>query len=399
MDRRDFLNGGSFLGAALALPGRTRLYAAAAQTAGQARKRIVKVEFGKPIRLPGSHGDTWTTTWADDDELYTAADDTFGFNNSSDGNLAVHRLSGTPADLRGATVNAMAEFGKECEKKGDGAVWKASGFTCVDGVLYLSVSRHYANTGVGDKGGSPDHYWVQETWDASIVKSTDHGKTWSPTPKIGQAMFPGKLFSVPYFVQYGKDGRVEGEDVHASWEARDRFDYVYAVSNDGAWNDGNWMTMGRVSRGLIGRLDPEDWEFIHDWTDKREPIWGPRHDNAVYMFRSPGRTSMTGIHYLAPLGLYVLPQWYYDHAEDPMARKISRTIWEIYSAPAPWGPWTLFHRQVWDPEGFYNPCIPSKFISPDGRHFWIITAGDFSDQAPGGLYGLHMIPVTLELAL
>jgi hypothetical protein len=59
----------------------------------------------------------------------------------------------------------------------------------------------------------------------------------------------------------------------------------------------------------------------------------------------------------------------------------------------------LFHTQVWDPQGFYNPCIPSKFISSDGRRFWIITAGDFSDQASGGLYGLHMIPATLELAL
>src|ERR1035438_7807569 len=210
MERRGFLKDSSLLAAGLAMPGRS-LYLAAAQAAVPTKNRIINVEYGKPIRLPGSHGDTWTTTWADDDELYTAADDTFGFNNSSDGNLAVHRLSGTPPDLRGATINTMAEFGKECEKKGDGAVWKASGFTCVDGVLYLSVSRHYANTGVGDKGGSPDHYWVQETWDASIVKSIDHGRTWSPTPKIGHAMFPGRLFSVPYFVQYGKDGKVRSE--------------------------------------------------------------------------------------------------------------------------------------------------------------------------------------------
>src|ERR1035437_1823045 len=183
MQRRDFLKGSSLLAASLAMAGRS-LYSAAAQAAAPAKKRIINVEYGKPIRLPGSHGDTWTTTWADDDELYSAADDTFGFNNSTDSDLAVHRLSGTPPDLRGVTVNTMAEFGKECEKKGDGAVWKASGFTCVDGVLYLSVSRHYANTGVGDKGGSPDHYWVQETWDASIVKSTDHGKTWSPRRRL-----------------------------------------------------------------------------------------------------------------------------------------------------------------------------------------------------------------------
>ena len=365
------------------------LCAAARGTGRPAKNRILKAELGQPIRIAASNGDVWTTTWADDDELYSVADDTSGFRNACDSNLAVHRISGTPPDVQGFTVNPMAEYGKCCERKQDNASWKASGLTCVDGVLYLAVSRHYYD-GVGDTGAeSARHFWVQETWDASIVKSTDHGQTWSPAPKLGHAMFPGRLFSNPFFVQYGKDGKAEADGAHQ---------YVYAVSNDGSWNNGNWMTMGRVSRGLIGRLDPDDWEFIHDWTDKHEPIWRPRHDNAVYMFRSPGRTSMSGIHHLAPLGLYLMPQWHYPHLDDPKRRwKASR--WELYSAPAPWGPWSLFHSQDWEPQGFYNPSIPSKFLSPDGRRFWIFVAGDFTGKGPGNVYGLNLIPVTLELGL
>jgi hypothetical protein len=349
----------------------------------------VKAQIGNSIRIPNCSGDVWTTTWADDDNLYSATDDTTGFNNACDSNLAVQRITaGPPPNVQGETVNAMREFGKGGELKEDKASWKASGLICVDGVLYLAVSRHYYD-GVGDTSSdSAHHFWIQETWDASIVKSSDHGKTWSEAPKLGHAMFPGRVFSNPFFIQYGRDGK--GTKDGAA-------EYVYAVSNDGTWNNGNWMTLGRVSRGLIERLDPDDWEFIHDFDEKGQPVWRPRHDNAHYIFRSPGRASMTGIHHVAPLDLYIMPQWHYPLLDDPKRRwKVTR--WEFYQAPAPWGPWTLFHTQDFEPQGFYNPSIPSKFISDDGRKFWIFVAGDFTDyKEPKNFYGLNVLPVTLEV--
>jgi len=395
--RRDFLRRTSLLGLAWAAsrwsaPWRTELLAAplaaAAPQSGK-KKRIVKAQIGDSIRVADCGGDVWTTTWADDDNLYCATDDTSGFNHACDSNLAVQRVSGgPPPNLRGETVNAMREFGKAGELKEDRASWKASGLTAVDGVLYLAVSRHYYD-GVGDTSSdSTHHFWVQETWDASIVKSADHGKTWSEAPKLGQAMFPGRIFSNPFFVQYGKDSR-EAMDGAA--------EYVYVVSNDGTWNNGNWMTLGRVSRGLIGRLEAGDWEFVHGFDAQGEPIWRTRHDNATYVFRAPGRASMTGIHYLAPLDLYLMPQWHYPHLDDPK-RRWQATRWEFYQAPAPWGPWTLFHSQDFEPQGFYNPSIPSKFISEDGRKFWIFVAGDFSSAHKAkDYYGLNVVPVTLEV--
>lgn len=351
--------------------------------------RIVKAQIGSSIRIANCSGDVWTTTWADDDNLYCATDDTTGFNNACNSNLAVLRVTGgPPPNVQGETASAMREFGKGGELKEDKASWKASGLISVDGALYLGVSRHYYD-GVGDTSSdSAHHFWIQETWDASIVKSTDHGKTWSEAPKLGHAMFPGRVFSNPFFVQYGKDGA-------GSKHAADT--YVYAVSNDGTWNNGNWMTLGRVSKGLIERLDPDDWEFAHDFDDRGEPVWRPRHDNAIYIFRSPGRASMTGIHHIAPLDLYIMPQWHYPRLDDPKRRwQLSR--WEFYQAPAPWGPWTQFHSQDFEPQGFYNPSIPSKFISEDGRKFWIFVAGDFMNyNKPKSYYGLNVLPVTLEV--
>lgn len=379
--RRDFLSAGvvAALGGAISKP--LRGTPALVVSRSPAKNRPLKARLGASIRYPNCTGDVWTTTWADDDNLYSVTDDTTGFNHACNSNLALQRIAGgPPPHVHGQTVNSMSSFGKAGALKEDGASWKASGLTCVDGVLYLSVSRHkYA-----DKRGYS--YWIQETWDSSIIKSTDHGKTWSATPELNHAMFSGRIFSNPFYVQYGKNG--EGN--------RDGADtYVYAVSNDGAWNNGNWMTMGRVRRDRISKLDPGDWEFIHGYDNDRKPIWRPRWDNALYVFRAPGRTSMTGIHYVRGLDLYIMPQWYYPYPEDPR-RRWTVTRWELYQSPAPWGPWARFHVQDFEPQSFYNPSIPSKFISEDGRKFWLFVAGDFTDRK-ATYYGLNMIPVTLAV--
>jgi hypothetical protein len=354
---------------------------------------IRSARLGAPTKLEGSGGDTWVAAWADDDNLYVTSDDTGGINNAcgKDGsNLAVSRLTGAmPSELRGETVNCMKDYGVGSEtKKEDGGMWKACGITCISGVLYMGISRQLTCP------TEPNFTWqgryspfpIQETWDASIISSSDHGKTWSSIPKLGRSLFPGRTFSTPFFVQYGKDGDGQG--------ASDSF--IYAVSNDGAWNNGNWMTLGRVPRDRIARLDAQDWEFVRGFDDKQQPIWKPDHSGALYVFRAPGRTSMAGIHYIAPLRRYILPQWHYTNLNDSN-RMWDATRWEFYEAPTPWGPWTLFYSQNFEPEGWYNPTIPSKFISSDGKKIWLFTAGNFIRQELK-LYGLWMMPMTFELA-
>jgi hypothetical protein len=107
---------------------------------------------------------------------------------------------------------------------------------------------------------------------------------------------------------------------------------------------------------------------------------------------------MTGIHYVAPLGLYVLPQWHYPHLGDP-ERGYGVTRWELYQARDPWGPWELFHTWESVPEAFYNPTVVSKFTSADGRRLWLFAAGDFrTGIGPDpGHYALHAVPVDLEV--
>src|SRR5438876_7478449 len=140
--RREFLERSVISSAAWAIAGALRSAALRAESPVQPaekKARILKAHIGNGIRLPNCSGDVWTTTWADDDHLYSVADDTTGFNKACNSNLAIHRITGgPPPGIQGETVNPMAEFGKGGELKEDGASWKAAGLTCVDGVLYLA---------------------------------------------------------------------------------------------------------------------------------------------------------------------------------------------------------------------------------------------------------------------
>jgi len=348
------------------------------------RPRIARAHIGTATRLGGSHGDLWSATWADDDEVYVASDDTFGFDRAADSNLAVSRISGAlPPNLNGVTVNPMWAYGRQTEYLEDDGMWKATGIASVDGSLYLGVSRH------SHPLGNP--FFVQETWDASIVRSDDHGATWTPVPSLATPMFRGHAFSTPFFVTYGKDGQADVDD-------GDR--YVYAISSDGAWNNGNSMTLGRVERDRLRALDPGDWEFFHG-LDGDRPIFRPRHDTARYVFLAPGRTSMTGLHHVAGLGRYILPQWSFRNHDNPSRRwRVSRI--ELYEAAHPWGPFHLFHRQDFR-QSWYNPSIPTKYISADGTSMWLFLGGDFMDfhasnvtETEKSYYGLWFAPLELE---
>jgi hypothetical protein len=106
---------------------------------------------------------------------------------------------------------------------------------------------------------------------------------------------------------------------------------------------------------------------------------------------------MSGATYVGPLERHILPQWHFTRPEEPRRRWRACCL-ELYQAAAPWGPWTLFHTQQFEPQGWYNPSIPSKFISPDGRQIWLFVCGDWTTaKRIDAMYGLWMIPVTLEV--
>lgn len=354
-------------------------------------KRIAAAKVGQVTRVPGDvFGDSWMTCEGPGQALFSAADDSKGFGDVCFSNLCVNTLSGCPPRLSGVTVNPMTDFGAMCETGPDLAHWKACGITAVGDSLYLVVSRHHYMR---------PPFWQQEAWDASIVRSDDGGQTWTPAPQLDHAMFPGQSFATPIFIDYGADVTIAP---HSGDE------YVYALSSTGHWNNGNAMTLGRVRRDRIGRLDPADWQFARGFfadaapnladSPVAQPVWLPRHDAALPVFQAPGRTGQAATTWVPALELYVLAQWHFPHLDRPHPARWQHSRWELYSAPAPWGPWTLFFQHDFAPEGFYNPSIPSRFISDDGSRLWMLTCGDFDTKAHYALYAVEL-NLTIEEAL
>jgi hypothetical protein len=235
-------------------------------TVEAAKPLAIRVET--PIPLADNSGDTWVAAWAADGAVYSPSDDTSGFHGATNSNIAFNKVTGDDVrKLGGVTVNPMKDYGKGGQKGPDGCTWKSSGCCCLDGTIYWVVARHK----YGEDSGDPKRR--QPAGNASIIKSTDFGKTWTRSAKenYDRPMFPGSRFAAPYFVEYGQDGRASVDDA-------DR--YVYALSNDGFWDNGNSLVLGRVARSKIGDLRAADWQFYGAataWRTRRgRPTWHGR---------------------------------------------------------------------------------------------------------------------------
>ena len=387
------------------------------------------LEIGQPVVIPGNFGDTWSIAWADDDHLYTPSNDSFAFTipsfldesqvrlrdrhwhigDPSDERrffaqltadqrrrfwtdyrpLAFNRLRGpSPRELHGEPVNAMADYGffateqlDHVVENGmpeiDGTTWKSSGCTFLDGAFYLTVARHHYPD-VTDVPGIR-----QTARDASLLRSIDYGRTWERTAhaNLEDPMFPGSEFATPYFVSYGPDAN----GVHGS----DRF--VYAISNNGYWDNGDTMILGRVARSRIGRLKGSDWEFYAGGDGAEAGSWAQRPSEAEPILARDGTLGSTGATYLSHRGTYLLIAWHYPGGSGFYGNNSNTTTWIFYEAPTPWGPWNEIHTQTWSPQGYYCPNVTTKFQTAD--RIFIATAGDFKNW--WDWYRLTFIPVKI----
>jgi hypothetical protein len=331
---------------------------------------------------PGSHGDTWSSTWADDGALYAVADDTLGIDNACRSNLAIHRIGGAPPHHSVETINPMSEYLSLGAVEGYD-MWKGNGLAAIDGVLYLSVSQHTARDIGLDN--------IQRAHSASIVKSADYGRTWSPKPAVGDPMFPTHRFATPFFVQFGQDYA----GAFGEFE-----EFVHAVSSGGVWNNGNYMVLGRVRRDLIVRLDPRDWRYFAGVDQSGRPSWDPSILKAQAVFGQRGSTSMTGIQYVPAVERFVMAQWAYTQLDGP--QPWDRTALRLLEASRPWGPWHLFHSEPDWGEAFYNPGLPAKWFEDGGRRMWMTMAGNWTNafhERTGIPFSYGFIVQQLELCL
>jgi hypothetical protein len=273
----------------------------------------------------------------------------------------------------------------------DGANWKTTNTYSVDGALYMFVARCIY------PGNSSDpkkrHVWQN----ASIIKSTDGGKTWTrpATENYANPMFPGQRFGAAYFVWYGKDGAANVDNADK---------YVYAVSNDGYFENGDNYVLGRVLRKNLPRLSAADWSFYSRGDGMQEGSWTGRLDQAKPILVHAGQSSMTGMTYIEALHRYVTVLWHYhkDNFYQGIAEKDLGTVLEFFEAPSPWGTWNKVKTFETGHLGWYTPIVGQRFQTAVGSsavQVYLYATGFYTKPEGGldlALYKMNYMPITLS---
>ena len=308
---------------------------------------ITKVIFApaSSIIRKAKGSDNWPITWADDDNLYTAYGDGWGFEPKTKKKLSlgITKIVGSPPDFRG--INIRTDTGERIGQGAKGA--KASGLLCVDGVLYMLVR----NTG-----------------NSQIAWSRDHGKTW----KWCDWKFTTS-FGAPTFLNFGRN--------YAG--ARDNFVYLYSHDSDSAYKPADKMVMARVPKEQI--LNRDAYEFFEGLDDSSKPIWTKDIHDRGAVFINPGRCYRSGISYNAGLKRYLWCQTIYN--KDDMRFKGGIAI---FDAPQPWGPWTtVYYTDQWDVGPGETSCLPTKWMSDDGKTCYLLFSGDDCFSVRRGVFNIN----------
>jgi hypothetical protein len=335
-----------------------------------------------------SNGDTWDPFWADDGNLYAFNCDGRGFG-AQPRNLAFNQLQGD--SLRGLTgriVNSMDEYGTAGKKEADNATWKACGQECIDSIFYAFVSRNVYGS------DSKDPLLRQTAFNASLIKSTDKGLTWtrSAAENYKSPMWPGTRFGSPFFIHYGKNGGAVSRD--------GALHYVYALSPNGFWNDGDDYILGQVERTKLKDLDASDWRYYAGGDGHNTDNWSKQIGHAIPVLSLPAKCGQTPPCYIPALGVYLMISWYNT---QKLAKwfEPNEMRYDFYQAMHPWGPWKFInsHSDNHITGGhFYGPSLCARFQERKGTEVMmsLFTSGCPFDDVPSGLYKMWEIPLVLR---
>jgi len=279
-----------------------------------------------------SGSDNWPCTWGDDNAIYTAYGDGWGFEPKVTGKLSLGlaRVTGEADGFRG--VNIRSATG---EAVGDGARGKkASGMLMVDGVLYMWVR----NAAKGEQS--------QLAW------SADHGKTWT--------WADWKLEPLGYctFINFGPN------------YAGARDEYVYVVSHDSpsAYKPADRFVLLRVPADKI--TDRTAYEFFAGPDAAGKGTWSKQFARRAGVFEHKGLCMRSGLTYNAPLKRYLWVQVL------PVGQPRFAGGFGVYEAPEPWGPWaTVYFTRQWDVGPGETASFPPRWISADGKTVHLVFSG------------------------
>lgn len=254
--------------------------------------------------------DNWPITWGDDDQLYTAFGDGWGFAPllSSKAALGTARVTGNPPNIAAENLATLQSINASSHK--------ATGMLMVDGVLYMWTRRD---------GGR-------------LWKSMDRGGSWQNT---GVTMeLPNTDFHALHFLQFGAN--------YAG--ARDSYVYVYGTAKTGTSD--NEIYLFRVAQAGGAIENPTSYEYFAG-ISAGEPIWSSSINDRAAILTDPNHSTRDArVVYHPYIQRYLLT--YNDYNDQGFLG--------LMDAPEPWGPWTTVHYSVWDQGYTFEYTFPQKWM-------------------------------------
>jgi hypothetical protein len=263
--------------------------------------------------------------------------------------MAPARILGVPPEIRGENIASTTGY-----RIGDGPSGrKACGLLMVDGVLYMWARNLDGGTG------------------SSLAWSDDHAKTWTwaswSFPEIGY----------PVWLNAGRNYA----------DAQDEYVYFYSPNGESAYVAYDGILAGRAPANRI--TSKEAYEFYSGTDARGEAVWDAGFNNRKPIFENPSRCFRPSVVYNPGLKRYLLLM--IGHYQDASRRHLG-----VFDAPNPWGPWTtVAYLHNWGhPETRFQPHVPSKWISDDGKVFYLV-----SSAYPKGPYQFNVQRCELKLKI
>ncbi|HZH73576.1 MAG TPA: hypothetical protein VFD91_13845, partial [Mariniphaga sp.] len=302
-------------------------------------KSELSIEFApkdEVIRL-AEGSDNWPATWTDDDHLFTAYGDGWGFSPKTDIKLSLGlaQLSGNPEELSGTNIRSNTG-----ERVGQGKYGeKASGMLMVEGTLYMLV-RNAKNS--------------------RLMWSDDRGKTWEQADWTFEVSF-----GCPTFLNDGKN--YEG--------ARDNYVYIYSHDEVSAYKNSDRFVLARVPKNKLKEW--QSYEYLSGYETHSKPVWSEDIRKREAVFVNPGKCYRSGISYNRGLKKYLWCQTIQASFSEEYNGVRFKGGLGIFESDNPWGPWnTIFYTRDWDIGPGETSSIPTIWMRDDGETCYLLFSGD-----------------------
>ena len=353
--------------------------------------------------------DTWYPSWAEDDRLYSPY---------TDGTCP--RLDGS-YELSISDGNAPQGYGLERTSTGQAVIEGSEPLNLSIyslGLIHASSLPYHGRYPCGslvyngvwyygtyclDPAGSTRFGKMVYNWPwlgpfVGFRYSTDYGRTWKEcghTPEksifneTGLNGFPVKIGS-PHFVDFGKnmqhspDGKAylvaHGADNN---DTQPRF---YNAS----WITGDQIYLFRVTPTIENINDISKYEFFAGNDKNGKPVWSNNIEKMKPLLEWNNNMGCVTITYNVPLKKYLM-------CVTDGGNTCSRMNSYILESDRLTGEWELVTYMKDFGQQAYFLNIPSKFISNDGKTFWLLYSGNFAtdwngekitQNPPGSHYGM-----------